>query len=88
MSRLVTPLRVTMAKQCSGDLPDWVTISDFRGHYFLTVNPCAYMGSSLYWLGWHHRWEIEYLEHSLRPEDVFIDAGANLGEFTIAAAVE
>lgn len=86
MGRLVTPLRITMSKQCGGNLSEWITISDFRGHYFLTVNPAAYMGSSLYWLGWHHRWEIEYLERSLRPDDVFIDAGANLGEFTIAAA--
>ena len=75
-----------MAKRCRGYLSDWVTIPDFRGQYFLKVNPAAYMGSSLYWLGWHHRWEIEYLERSLRPDDVFIDVGANLGEFTVAAA--
>lgn len=83
---LVTPLRIGMAKHRGRSLPDCVTISDYRGHYFLRINPTAYMGSSLYWHGWHHRWEIEYLEQALRPNDVFIDAGANHGEFTIAAA--
>jgi FkbM family methyltransferase len=75
-----------MAKHHRHSPSEWITIADYRGHYFLSINPNAYMGSSLYWHGWHHRWEIEYLEKSLRPNHVFVDAGANLGEFTIAAA--
>lgn len=86
MRRVTTPLRMALARRSDARIADWVTIPDYRGRYFLKIDRSAYMGSSIYWLGWHHRWEIEYLEKNLRHDDVFIDIGANFGEFTVAVA--
>lgn len=52
----------------------------------MKVDRASYMGSIIYWLGCHHRCEIEFLEAGLAPEHVLVDAGANTGEFTLACA--
>ena len=44
------------------------------------------MGSCLYWYGFHHRWELSYLRRTLAADSVFVDVGANQGEFSLFAA--
>lgn len=65
---------------------EWVVIDDYQSDVKICIDRFSYMGSNLYWLGYHHWREIKYLRRFLQPEMVFVDIGANVGEFTLAAA--
>lgn len=52
----------------------------------MKVDKNAYMGGSLFRTGFHHINEILFLNSFLRPDMVFLDVGANQGEFSIFAA--
>jgi FkbM family methyltransferase len=64
----------------------WVVLNDFRAHLRLAVDRSTYIGSMIYWRGYHHARELTLLEKILSPDMVFIDIGANIGEFAIVAA--
>jgi FkbM family methyltransferase len=64
----------------------WAIINDYRRGLRFKVDRAAYMGSAIYWQGWHHLEELKYIEQELRGDETFIDAGANTGEFTISVA--
>jgi FkbM family methyltransferase len=64
----------------------WTTIEDFDGDLRFNLDRSAYIGSLIYWHGWHHHKELKLLHRLLRPEMVFVDVGANQGEFTLFAA--
>ena len=44
------------------------------------------MGHRVYWTGFHEIKELIFLNHFLKPQMVFVDIGANLGEYTLFAA--
>jgi FkbM family methyltransferase len=44
------------------------------------------MGSALYWTGFHEFREFVFLHRFLKPDMVFVDVGANMGEYTLFAA--
>ena len=44
------------------------------------------MGKGIYWMGFHEVMELIFLHHYLRPEMVFLDIGANMGEYTLFVA--
>lgn len=44
------------------------------------------MGASLFWTGFHEFNELRFLNRYLKDDAVFIDVGANQGEFTLFAA--
>lgn len=52
----------------------------------MNVDRNSYLGGSIYWLGFHHLQEILYLDKRLKDNMVFLDIGANQGEFSMFAA--
>jgi FkbM family methyltransferase len=52
----------------------------------MIVNPSRSMGRSLYWTGFHDVKELIFLHHFLKSDMVFLDIGANQGEYTLFAA--
>ena len=56
------------------------------GNIRMRVNVASYMGGGIYWCGFHHLSETIYLKQFLQPNMVFMDIGANQGEFTLLAA--
>jgi FkbM family methyltransferase len=67
----------------------YATINDFWGNLKFRVDRATYMGSNIYWKGYHQKAEIVFLKSTLQPSMVVVDMGANQGEFTVilAAAV-
>lgn len=62
----------------------WVT--DFDRDIMINVDLSGHIGSHIFWRGYHSRDELIVLERFLGQEHVFLDVGANLGEFTLFAA--
>ena len=63
-----------------------VVIRNFDGNLKLHIDRCRAMGSALFWTGFHEFREFQFLHRYLKPEMVFVDVGANLGEYTLFAA--
>lgn len=61
-------------------------VSNFAGSLKMIVDKNSYMGGSIYWTGYHHINEFLFLGKALKSDMVFVDAGANQGEFTLFAA--
>lgn len=83
--RLGRKLRVLNFKRNNVKSEDFQEIKVFS-NVRLQVDASAYMGGSLFWTGLHHVNEIIYLNKILKRKDVFIDVGANQGEFSMFAA--
>jgi FkbM family methyltransferase len=58
----------------------------FAGNLKMEVDRNSYMGGSIYWTGVHHLQELLYLKTRLKEKMVFVDVGANQGEFSLFAA--
>jgi len=58
----------------------------FAGNIQMVVDRNTYMGGSIYWSGVHHLQELLYLDKRLSGDMVFVDVGANQGEFSLFAA--
>ncbi len=54
----------------------------------MAVDRNSYMGGSIYWSGFHHLQELLYLDKQLKKNMVFVDVGANQGEFALFAAMK
>lgn len=67
------------------DMRDEQIVTVFQG-VKMKVDRLSYMGGSLFWTGFHHINEILFLNTYLREDMVFVDIGANQGEFAIFAA--
>lgn len=61
-------------------------VPNAMGHIKMKVDKNSYMGGSIYWSGFHHVSEILFLNSFLTPDMVFVDVGANQGEFSLFAA--
>lgn len=68
------------------NVKEFVTISDVTGGVKMRVDKNSYMGGSIYWYGFHHLSEMLYLKSFLTKDMVFVDVGANQGEFSLFAA--
>jgi FkbM family methyltransferase len=64
----------------------YTIINDFWGNLKFRIDRATYMGSNIYWKGHHQRADIMFLKSVLKPEMVFVDMGANQGEFTVVLA--
>jgi len=64
----------------------WVWIEDFDGDLRFRCNLDEHMGSYIYWRGAYSWRQLRVLDRILEPEMVFLDVGANQGEFTVFAA--
>lgn len=63
-----------------------VVIDNFDGDLKLQIDRCRAMGAALYWTGFHEFREFQFLHRYLKPEMVFVDVGANQGEYSLFAA--
>ena len=63
-----------------------LTIDDFMGKLKFSCHVGEHMGSQIYWRGEYSGAQLAILKDLLRPGSVFIDLGANQGEFSIYAA--
>lgn len=63
-----------------------VVINNFDTNIKMKINPAKRIGSSIYWTGYHEFREFLFLHRFLKPDMVFIDAGANQGEYSLFAA--
>ena len=86
MWRLIERFRRRSAIQHAGGPDPWVVIEDYDFNLKMRVDRSAFMGSSIYWFGYHAFNELQVLHRLLKPSMVFADLGANQGEFTVFAA--
>ena len=63
-----------------------IIIDDFGGDSKFACRLNEHMGSQIYWRGTYSGYQLDVLASCLRPGGVFIDLGANQGEFTVFAA--
>lgn len=63
-----------------------VIIHNFDADLKLRVDRCRAMGSALFWTGFHEFREFQFLHRYLKRDMVFVDIGANLGEYSLFAA--
>jgi FkbM family methyltransferase len=61
-------------------------IKDFDNDLKMYVNLTEHIGSQIFWFGYYDEVQLRVLEKFLKPQTVFVDVGANIGEFTIFAA--
>lgn len=61
-------------------------ISNFDGSASLLIDPSRNMGASIFWTGFHEFRELLFLSHHLKPGMNVVDAGANIGVFTVFSA--
>lgn len=63
-----------------------VVVPDFDGCLSLELSLGGHMGSQIFWYGSYSRHILRVMDALLEPGMTVIDAGANLGEITLAAA--
>ena len=83
--RVSERLRRTASERWRGSADRWTVIGDYEDGLRMRVDRTSFIGSALYWRGYHSR-ESRLLRGFLGPESVFVDVGANQGEFTVVAA--
>ena len=79
-------LRAAYTPRLAAGSSRWAEIRDYDGDLRLWLDRGSYIGSTIYWTGYHHRRDMLWLGETLRPGMVFVDVGANIGEFTIYGA--
>ncbi len=63
-----------------------VVINNFDGNIKMKVDRARVMGAGLYWTGFHEFREFLFLHRFLKKDMVFVDVGANQGEYALFAA--
>jgi len=61
-------------------------INSFDGNLKINIDLSKRMGACIFWTGYHEFNECRFLQSYLKPEMVFVDVGANQGEFSLFAA--
>ncbi len=61
-------------------------VNDFDGTLTLYCDLHEHISSRIFWQGCHSGDQLRYLDKMMTPSTVFIDIGANQGEFTVFAA--
>lgn len=74
------------SKPSRGSASTQEVIRNFDTDISMCIDRSRSMGSALYWTGFHEFREFLFLHRYLRPDMVFVDVGANLGEYTLFAA--
>ncbi len=78
-------LSFKLSKRVKGEDREQV-IDNFDSDIRLVVNTSRTMGKAIFWTGFHELKELMFLHQFLRPESVFVDIGANMGEYALFAA--
>lgn len=63
-----------------------VVLRNYDGDLTIEVDISKTMGASLFWTGFHEFNEMRFLNRYLTEDMVFVDVGANQGEFSLFAA--
>lgn len=82
--QLVEAIRQFSIEGASADT--WQEILDFDGDLRFKFNKADLIGSQIFWRGSYSPGELRLLGSHLRPDMVFLDVGANIGEFSVFAA--
>jgi FkbM family methyltransferase len=61
-------------------------IRNFDSDIIMKIDRSRAMGAALYWTGFHEFREFLFLHRYLKGDMVFVDVGANLGEYSLFAA--
>jgi len=69
-----------------GSRNEFIIIDNFDRNLKLKINCAWSMGFSIYWSGFHEFHEFLFLNKFLKKHMVFVDIGANLGEYSLFAA--
>lgn len=70
----------------------WLGIADktyqkkFPGNFYMYLNPSEHIQQQLFWYGYYEKSLGDLIKKMLRPGDVFLDIGANVGYFSLLAA--
>lgn len=84
--KIINNLRKNYINQYQEQQNSWTIINDFDCNLKFKLDRSSYIGSLIYWLGYHSVNEISLLRKILKPNMTFVDIGANQGEYTIFAA--
>lgn len=79
-------ISIFLHNQKWGDNNRFVVINNFDHNLKLKINTSWYMSFAIYWSGFHEFHEFLFLNNHLRKDMVFVDIGANLGEYSVFAA--
>lgn len=72
-------------------LARWLNIADrtykkkLPPGFFMYLNPTEHIQQQLFWYGYYEKELGELIRKALRPGDVFLDVGANIGYFSLVA---
>jgi hypothetical protein len=61
---------------------EWIWIDDFDGDMKFYCHLKSHIGSFIYWRGYYSAHQLKVLDRILREDMIFVDIGANQGEFT------
>ena len=61
-------------------------VDDFDNNLSFYCELDEHMGSQIFWRGFYSEEQLRVLNHWLEPDMIFVDVGANQGEFTVFAA--
>ncbi len=64
----------------------FIVTENCLGNLKMNLDIHSYMGGCIYWAGLHHVNESIYLSKILKDDFVFLDVGANQGEFSLFAS--
>jgi FkbM family methyltransferase len=60
-----------------------ILIKDFDGDLMMSLDPSEHMQNQIFWYGYYSLDLIPLLKRILKPGNIFIDCGANIGELTL-----
>jgi FkbM family methyltransferase len=63
-----------------------IVIENFDHDIAMKIDPSRSMGAAIYWTGYHEFREFLFLHRYLKKDMVFVDIGANQGEYALFAA--
>src|SRR5690348_13861870 len=69
-----------------GQKSNVIIIKNFDSNLKLKLDSSRSMGAAIFWTGFHEFHEFLFLHKFLSADMVFVDIGANLGEYTLFAA--
>lgn len=61
-------------------------IKKFPGNFYMQVNPAEHIQQQLFWYGYYEKSLGDILKKLVKPGDVFLDIGANIGYFSLLIA--
>lgn len=81
-ARLADFVRQRIARTSSAEY----LIKDYDGDLKFSSRLNDHIGSFIFWKGTYSGYPLEWVKFFLKPDDIFLDIGANQGEYTVQAA--